>query len=102
MGGDSRMTQATLRFDGPDIAPEDAARLGTQLYAVRALMLDGRYRTLSQIAMGIGANITALPGISARLRDLRKPRFGGYDVERRRVEGGLWEYRVRASQKEVA
>lgn len=33
-------------------------------------------------------------GISARLRDLRKPRFGGYQVERRRVEGGLFEYRI--------
>ena len=33
-------------------------------------------------------------GISARLRDLRKPRFGGYTVERRRVDGGLFEYRI--------
>ena len=30
--------------------------------------------------------------MSARLRDLRKPRFGSYPVPRRRVEGDLYEY----------
>lgn len=35
--------------------------------------------------------------VSARLRDLRKPKFGGYDVQRRRrgpAKNGLFEYRL--------
>ncbi len=34
--------------------------------------------------------------ISARLRDLRKPRNGGYTVERSHVHRGVWAYRVAA------
>jgi hypothetical protein len=54
-------------------------------------MLDGTWRTLEGIRSTVGGSEA---GISARLRDLRKPRFGGYGVERRRVSGGLFEYRV--------
>jgi len=32
--------------------------------------------------------------VSARLRDLRKEKFGGHVVERRAVKRGLFEYRV--------
>jgi hypothetical protein len=82
-------------FDGRTFSAErDGARLSCQLAAVRGYMLN-RYpawATLEQIAEAIGN--ASLPGISARLRDLRKPRFGGYTVERRYVEAGLWEYRV--------
>lgn len=35
---------------------------------------------------------TSEAGASARLRDLRKEKFGGYEVVSRRVDGGLWEY----------
>lgn len=38
--------------------------------------------------------VAAVASISARLRDLRKPKFGGYVVERRRRTVGTWEYRV--------
>ncbi len=87
-------TQEVLRFDGPDIRPDDTARLGRQLEAVRALMLDGAWRTHRQIVEHVGGSEN---GVAARLRDLRKKRFGGYDVDRRRVAGtlGLFEYRVR-------
>ena len=32
--------------------------------------------------------------VSARLRDLRKAKFGGHEIERRYVGDGLWEYRM--------
>lgn len=80
-------------FDGATFDPTlDQERLSTQLSRVRKLMADGRWRTLGAIQREAGGSEA---GISARLRDLRKPRNGGLNVERRRVEGGLWEYRVK-------
>lgn len=84
-----------MTFDGAPFDPtEDGERLSRQLFAVRSLMLDGRWRTFVQIQESIGMGTEA--AISARLRDLRKPRFGAYEVLRRRVPGtkGLYEYRV--------
>jgi hypothetical protein len=88
--------EAAPHFDGETYDPErDHERLTGQLARVRLLVLDGVWRTLEEI----GA-ITGDPAqsVSARLRDLRKPKFGGYVVERRiRDEArsaGLWEYRV--------
>lgn len=71
--------------------PADRARAGEQLCKVRALMLDGQWRTLRQISDAIGGPEASC---SARLRDIRA---SGMVVERRRVrEGGaLFEYRVR-------
>ena len=80
------------RFDGETYEPkEDQVRLGRQMSAVKTLMLDGRWRSLSRISEILGYPEAS---ISARIRHLRKPRFGGYEVERRRVSGGLFEYRV--------
>lgn len=81
-------------FDGATFDhAQDAERLTRQWERVRDLMLDGRPRTLSAIAQTLG-----LPeaSVSARLRDLRKPRFGGYRVTANRVPGGrgLWTYRL--------
>jgi hypothetical protein len=74
------MTQADLfttspRFDGATLDIErDQSRLARQLTAVRLLMLDGQWRTLGQIH-----DLTGYPesSVSARLRDLRKLKFGG-------------------------
>ena len=83
------------RFDGETFAPErDDDRLRGQLAAVRALMSDGHWRSLATIAKECGYPEGSLPGISARLRDLRKNRFGGHTVERRYLQDGLWQYRV--------
>lgn len=86
------ITQLELRFDGDTIVPErDNERLGRQSRDVFDLMKDGRWRTLDSIA----AQTDHPPAsISARLRDFRKPRFGGYTVERRHVSNGLFEYRI--------
>lgn len=88
------MTQLELipHFDGSTFEPEhDQARLAGQLERVKSYMLIGGWNTLAEIQRHAGGSEA---GISARLRDLRKPRFGAYNVERRRVEGGLFEYRI--------
>jgi hypothetical protein len=60
-------------------------------------MRDARWRTLEEIAQMTGDPAAS---ISAQLRHLRKPRFGGYTVNRR-VRGdrarGLFEYQVERS-----
>lgn len=53
---------------------------GKQLGEVLSVMEDGRWRTLGDIEALTGAPQAS---ISARLRDLRKPQFGSYVVERR-------------------
>lgn len=82
-------------FDGATFnAEHDEARLLGQLVRVRTLMLDGVWRTLSEISVATGAPEAS---ISARLRDLRKTKFGSYVVEsqpRGERAAGLWEYRV--------
>ena len=81
-------------IDGSTYSPTlDGLRLATQLSRVKRLMSDGQWRTLAEIARQVGGSEA---GVSARLRDLRKPGCGYQVVERRRVEraNGLWEYRV--------
>jgi hypothetical protein len=76
----------------------DGQRLQKQHERVLALMLDSKWRTLADIAKETNAPEAS---VSARLRDLRKPKFGGYKVERRCVGWGLWEYRVVVGQLEM-
>lgn len=81
------------QFDGATYeAAQDWARLDKQLDRIRELMIDGRWRTLREIA-----SLTKAPeaSVSAQLRNLRKERFGGFTVNHRRREGGIWEYQVR-------
>ena len=81
-----------LRFDGADYDRDrDNIRLGEQCNRVFGLMMDGEWRTLGDIARLCSA---PTPSVSAQLRHLRKPRFGGWNVERRHVGNGLYEYRI--------
>ena len=83
-----------MPFDGATYDPtQDKDRLGRQLRLVKAVMLDGAWHRLMELAEYTGGSEAA---ISARIRDLRKAKFGAFTVERRRVTGekGLWEYRV--------
>jgi len=91
---DGRQGRAeTPPFDGETYEHErDHARLARQLDAVRVLMLDGRWRTLPEIAAQVEGSEAA---ISARLRDLRKTKFGAFDVQRRYLAHGLFEYRIK-------
>lgn len=88
----SRKAVAPLRFDGTTFDPsEDRERLSRQLDRVRELMSDGEWHSLAYLAEKCRASE---PSVSARLRDLRKDRFGGHVIERRREEGGLYLYRM--------
>lgn len=88
-------TPVLPRFDGETYDKAlDQPRLGRQVLAVLALMRDGRWRTLREIADAVEAPEAS---VSARLRDLRKARFGQYTIDRRRPgepSKGLWEYRL--------
>lgn len=91
-------TAPRVRFNGPAYTPEhDQARLSKQHDRIRDLMADGHWRTLREIA-----DLTSFSeaSISAQLRHLRKPRFGSWNVEKRRrgeASHGLWEYRISAT-----
>lgn len=88
--------QPGMDFDGKTYEPLfDKARLNTILGRVWNLMRDHEWRTLSEIKEITGGSEAS---VSARLRDLRKERFGSLEVERRRrgpAADGLWEYRIR-------
>lgn len=95
-----RTRTGTTRFDGETFDVEqDQARLAGQLARVFVLMSDGEWRTSDDIKAQIKVATKiddSEAGISARLRDLRKPRFGSHTVERRRTapDSGLYEYKV--------
>lgn len=79
-------------FDGSDVVRGlDHDRLTLQLEKIRRVIRDGQYRTLAELARLTGAPEAS---VSAQLRNLRKPRFGGLTIVRRRrtVDGGTWEY----------
>jgi hypothetical protein len=89
------MTDQTSLFDGPGlIAAVDDPRLQRQIDRVYNLMRDGEWRTLHDISQATGAPEAS---VSARLRDLRKPWWGGHTVDEERVAVGfgLHRYRLR-------
>jgi hypothetical protein len=69
----------------------DGDRLRAQLTRVYRVMYDGTWRTLKTISRETG---DPEPSVSARLRDFRKSKFGGHNVERKYLHDGLWEYRL--------
>lgn len=83
--------QLDMKFDGKTIGPGDSERLQSLLGRVFRLMADGKWRTLFEIRGACGGTEAS---VSARLRDFRKEKNGGYEVEHRHVGGGLWEYRL--------
>lgn len=77
---------------GPTFSdPLDGERITDQMGQIRDLMVDGVWRTLSEIEKS-----TRYPqaSISAQLRHLRKPQFGAFLVQKRRRSTGTWEYHV--------
>lgn len=110
-------------FDGETYDPVlDHARLSRQVDRVLSVLFrvrrdgdevahtlgadpeDYGWRTLDELLALLGSGISQT-SLSARLRDLRKPRFGGFQVDRRRreptVEAGLWEYRLAGQLRPV-
>jgi hypothetical protein len=87
--------QLAMDFDGRTFVKKlDGSRLSKQLSAIRDLMADGIWRSPEEIERATGINWASA---SARLRDLRKHKFGGFTVLRRRrgeATKGLFEYRI--------
>jgi len=83
---------AKRAFDGASYEPDqDHGRLRKQLEGVRKIMADGKWHTLSELAEAIGCETQSA---SARVRDLRKPKYGSETIERKRIDGGLYGYRM--------
>lgn len=88
-----------MNFDGKTYDPEiDGPRLTTQFQRVFAYMLNGDWHTLPEIANAISFppyDQASEGGVSARLRDFRKEKFGANIVNRRRkAGGGTFEYQL--------
>lgn len=89
------MNFKNARFNGSDYNPKfDQARLTGQIERVFNLMQDGAWRSLDEIAALTGDPAAS---VSAQLRHLRKPRFGGHMVLKKNRgdrEHGLFEYQL--------
>ena len=87
--------QIRADFDGETYLKErDELRLRSQSWRVFQAMIHGYWRTLAEIQIATG---DPQASISARLRDFRKEKFGGYLLERRHrgpASRGIYEYRL--------
>jgi hypothetical protein len=89
-----------MQFDGNTYDKErDHDRLQGQSKRIFDLMKDGVWRTLRMIAEQTGDPESS---VSARLRDLRKTRFGGHTVLRATLTAGVFKYRVILAGMEFA
>jgi hypothetical protein len=74
------------------------APMGRQLRAVYGFLSDGGWWTFAHIQSGVLYSDyvrISEAGISARIRDLRKPRYGGHVIERRATaQKGVYAYRL--------
>ncbi len=81
---------------GPEFdEKKDGKRLKTQMKAVRDFMFGRKdWKTLGEIEEATGFPQAS---ISAQLRHLKKDRFGGYNLQKRRRKegGGTYEYQLR-------
>lgn len=72
------------------------AKLSAHIAAVKSVMYRKGWMTLDLIEIRLYANGVNLPtqSVSARVRDLRKARYGSHIVERRYAGSGVYEYRL--------
>ena len=78
------------RSGGTYDSSRDKDRLNRQARKVWLVVSDGEWHTLAGIS---GRTGDPEASVSARLRDLRKKRFGSHIITRRYVSDGLWQYR---------
>jgi hypothetical protein len=101
----STVSAARTGLFGPEYQQKfDGHRLNTQMLRVRDLMVQAsardRWLTLGEICVALeDAWCCRFPeaSVSAQLRHLKKPGFGGYRLEKRRRASsrfGLFEYRL--------
>lgn len=92
----------TQQFGGETYNEQrDGERLTSQLDAVRHILSDGQVWTLYAIAtqaeLILGRRVST-PGVSARIRDLRKEKFGGLNIEKlspTTTAPGVWRYQMK-------
>lgn len=96
-----QLTSAPIAFDGATYdAAADEVRLAGLLEQVFYCMRDRKWRTLAEIRQALCCN-AGEASVSARLRDLRKVKFGGHTVNRRRrgeASSGIFEYQLEVRQ----
>jgi hypothetical protein len=81
-----------MQFDGKTYDEKrDQDRLSRQYKRVFELMKDGEWRTLRAVAEVLEDPESS---IGARLRDMRKDRFGGHTVLRQYLMAGVFKYRL--------
>ena len=81
---------ASPDFDGETYdTTRDHDRLSRQLRLVFTLIQDGQWRTPEDFEARLGERWAS---VSARLRDLRKDKFGGFCIVRQSLGGGLFRY----------
>jgi hypothetical protein len=79
-------------FDGSTFnVAVDGDRLTCQLATVKAYLEQASWVTLAEIREATGVPEASA---SARIRDLRKVKFGAFTVDRRRRSAGQYEYRL--------
>lgn len=84
---------ASVAFDGATYDPDkDHGRLRKQLNLLYKIMSDGQWHFLADLAKALKCKEQSA---SARIRDLRKEQYGGHEIDRERVEGGLFRYRMK-------
>lgn len=66
---------------------------------VKALMLDGRWRSGPEIARIVGCSDSCA---TARVRDLRKEKYGSYNAPCERFPDGIYRYCVILDGREAA
>lgn len=76
---------------------QDQPRLKGQTRAVFKVLQDRQWHQLEEIAAKLLSEHdlkASTQSVSARIRDLRKEKFGSHEIERRRAGSGLFEYRL--------
>ena len=93
---DAARFEGSEQFDGATYNPAlDEQRLRTLLGRVFNALAEGEWQTLARLVTEAGGTTAS---VSARIRDLRKSKHGGWIVDKRRIatkRSGTWEYRMR-------
>jgi hypothetical protein len=92
---DRELERSSAGFDGATYNPAlDLQRLERQMGRVFEHLSDGQWHTLSSVRDFAGGSEN---GVAARIRDLRKAKFGSWIVDRERDTNrkGLHHYRLR-------
>ncbi len=83
--------------DGETFEPaRDRVRLDGQALDVWQFMADQKWHTPAEIEAGTGHNWASA---SARIRDWKKPKFGGYSVDRMWIGNGVFAYRLEVEKE---